>query len=441
MTQIKSLQTGIKFKDTPIGKIPVDWEVSSLDHLTLLHKGSIKIGPFGSQLKKEELVANGIKVYGQENVMKNNFQIGNRFISYNKFESLKSVEVFPGDLLMTMMGSIGFCAVVPPNTQKGIMDSHLLRIRIDPQRVYTDFLSELIQDSTIVKQQIDKLSQGGIMSGLNSAIVRALLLPLPPLSEQTKITDILFSIDNAIEETDRIIEKTKTLKKGLMQKLLTHGIGHKKFKKTEIGEIPEEWDLATLRDLYKTPIRDFGSFSLTKLVKYVDSGVPFLRSDNFRDGKFIAENIKFIQSDAHKALTKSTINRGTLMFTKIGNIGHADIYNGSLGECNSNATIAKIDIDKSKAFPPFIRWVFNSKVAAKQYKTKIISTPPRINLGEISNLTIPMPSHNEQKKIADILDSFENLATEEDCHKKELETLKASLMQVLLTGRVRVKLD
>ena len=74
-------------------------------------------------------------------------------------------------------------------------------------------------------------------------------MPLPPISEQKKIAEILTTVDEAIEKTDQIIEKTKEVKKGLMQKLLTRGIGHKKFKKTEIGEIPEEWEFGRLSDI------------------------------------------------------------------------------------------------------------------------------------------------------------------------------------------------
>ena len=65
--------------------------------------------------------------------------------------------------------------------------------------------------------------------------------PYHPLKEQQKIASILSNVDNLIQKTDQIIEQTQRLKKGLMQRLLTKGIGHTKFKKTELGEIPEEW--------------------------------------------------------------------------------------------------------------------------------------------------------------------------------------------------------
>jgi type I restriction enzyme, S subunit len=429
MTQVKSLQTGIKFKDTPIGKIPVDWEVAKLGDIVF----NFYNGGTPNTKIKEYWDGDIAWITGADFTNQKVGQI-RKYIT-PRGASSSSTNIIPkGNLLVVTRTGVGKLAIAPFDIA---ISQDITGVIADQHKSTSDFIYWYLNHHV---KQLKTLKQGTSINGILREDLASFLISLPPLSEQKKIAEILTTVDDAIEDTDRIIEKSKELKKGLMQKLLTRGIEHKKFKKTEIGEIPEEWDIAKLRDLYKTPIRDFGSFSLTKLVKYVDSGVPFLRSDNFRDGKFVAENIKFIQSDVHKALTRSIINSGTLMFTKIGNIGHADIYDGSLGECNSNATIAKIDIDESKAFPPFIRWVFNSKVAAKQYGPKIISTPPRINLGEISNLTIPMPSHYEQTKIAGILDNFENLAIEENFHKKELETLKKSLMQVLLTGRVRVKL-
>ncbi|RLI46636.1 restriction endonuclease subunit S, partial [Candidatus Bathyarchaeota archaeon] len=173
------------FKETPIGKTPKTWKIVKVEEVALPHKGAIKIGPFGSQIKKSEMVPKGVKVYGQENVIKNNFVIGSRYISYKKYKALKSVEIFPGDILITMMGSVGYATIFPENAEKGIMDSHLLRIQVDRQLILPIFLIQLI-GCDLVKHQIKMLSRGAIMSGLNSRIVRSIRIPLPQLPEQQK---------------------------------------------------------------------------------------------------------------------------------------------------------------------------------------------------------------------------------------------------------------
>ena len=103
-------------------------------------KGAIKIGPFGSQLRKEEMVTAGVKIYGQENIILGDWLVGNRRITRSKYLALKSCELVPGDVVLTMMGTIGRCAVFPDSVEPGIMDSHLLRVQPDTMRMDRDFL-------------------------------------------------------------------------------------------------------------------------------------------------------------------------------------------------------------------------------------------------------------------------------------------------------------
>ena len=86
------------------------------------------------------------------------------------------------------------------------------------------------------------LGQGSTFDAINGADLRNLPVPLPPLAEQRKIAVILTSVDEAIQATEAVIAQTRRVKEGLLQELLTKGIGHTRFKQTEIGEIPEGWE-------------------------------------------------------------------------------------------------------------------------------------------------------------------------------------------------------
>src|SRR4030042_3391087 len=86
-------------------------------------------------------------------------------------------------------------------------------------------------------------------SAIQTHLLEKMILPLPPLAEQEKIVEILMTVDKAIEEVDEAIKKTQRLKEGLMQKLLTKGIGHNEFKGTIIGEIPKSWEIAKLSNI------------------------------------------------------------------------------------------------------------------------------------------------------------------------------------------------
>lgn len=213
--------TEFKYSEELGCDIPKEWDVVRIEDIIPDRKGAIKIGPFGSQLKKNEMVPDGIKVYGQENVLGHDFTIGDRYISEAKFTTLQSVEIFPGDVLISMMGSIGYSVVFPENTEKGIMDSHLIRIQVIKDKCVPLFLARIINDAVVIKNQIKSMSQGAIMSGLNSQIIKRILLPLPGTKEQEEINSILVNVDDQIEKERRTREELERLKKGLMQILLT----------------------------------------------------------------------------------------------------------------------------------------------------------------------------------------------------------------------------
>lgn len=208
------------FKDSELGKIPESWEVGKVDSFLLKKKGAIKIGPFGSQLKKDTFVEYGIKVYGQENIFKNDMSFGDRFISDEHYNRLKTCELFSGDFIISMMGTIGKCMVVPDGIEKGIMDSHLLRLQLNKELMNSDYLSQLFS-SPLILNQVDNLAVGGIMAGLSSNIVKQINFTIPPIKEQLEIATFL----NKVDEKKGILESKKSeyteLKKGLMQKLLT----------------------------------------------------------------------------------------------------------------------------------------------------------------------------------------------------------------------------
>jgi len=154
-----------KYKDSGIewiGKIPEHWEIKKLKYSLKPGNDGIKIGPFGSSLKLQDLVEDGYKVYGQENVIKNDFKIGKRFLTNKKFKEMTVYEILPGDLIITMMGTTGRAKVVSLNINRGIMDSHLIRLRFKKE-ISTDLVVILINNSDYIFNQVKSMSKGSIM--------------------------------------------------------------------------------------------------------------------------------------------------------------------------------------------------------------------------------------------------------------------------------------
>ena len=267
MSQVLKPKKGYKKVNGLFGEtidIPEEWDYVILDNLTPKNeKSSIRMGPFGSSLKTHELLNSGkIKTLWIENIVNNKFTWEyQKFISKEKYQELKGFTVKSDDILITMMGTLGRVAIVPDDIGTAIISSHLLKITLEQQKAMSLFLFYFLKSNFILRQIIRE-SRGIVMGGLNTGIIKNLLIKTPPISEQQKIASILSRVDALIESTQKIIEKTERLKKGLMQKLLTRGIEHDKFKKVKwlFGkeiEIPEEWKITDLSNICQ--IRDFKS--------------------------------------------------------------------------------------------------------------------------------------------------------------------------------------
>jgi type I restriction enzyme S subunit len=198
-----------------------EWRHTKISEIVSEKKGGIKIGPFGSQLKREEFVESGYKVYDQETTFRNDFGYGNSYISQSKFDSLKSNTVLPGDVIVSMMGTIGAASVVPNDAQQGIINSHLIRLSPNTRIITSQFLQTSITQSPLCISQMRSKSQGGIMAGLSVGILKTVELLLPSLDEQAAVVKVSDTISRDLELLDQRLDALKKQKKGLMQVLLT----------------------------------------------------------------------------------------------------------------------------------------------------------------------------------------------------------------------------
>lgn len=435
------------YKETEIGAIPEEWEVLSIPDLLTDEKGAIKMGPFGSQIKKEDLTTEGVHLIGIENVLQNDFvKTGDRYISHEKFQLLKTNQVIPGDIVITTMGTVGYTGIVPNDIPPTIIDSHLIRLRVN-DKVLNYFLAKVIQDYELVQKQIKRMSQGGIMAGLNTGIIKQLKIPVPSKKEQIKISRILENLDKIIEKTEAIIEQTEKVKKGLMQQLLTKGIGHTKFKKTEIGEIPEEWEvkelveLANSNDRYAFTGGPFGSN--LKSSDYTEEGVRIIQLQNIKDGYFANEYKIYTSESKANELFSCNIYPGDIIMAKMAEpVARACIIPNYSDRYLMASDGIRLSVDKTKYITEYVTYAINAPYFRQQAVNNSTGTTRlRIGLSTLRSLKILVPSIEEQEKIADILINVDRKIEKEQSKVLKLKELKEGLMQSLLTGKVRIKVD
>jgi len=143
-------------------------------------------GPYGSSLTKAMYTSAGYRVYGQQQVIPDDFATGDYYISPEKFDEMKQYRVVPGDVLVSVMGTVGRVAVVPEGVEPGIINPRLVRYRPDFARVRPRCL-QLAMQSSPSRAQITEGSKGTTMEGLNMQILGRLRIAVPPLAEQDAI--------------------------------------------------------------------------------------------------------------------------------------------------------------------------------------------------------------------------------------------------------------
>lgn len=296
------------------------------------------------------------------------------------------------------------------------------------------FLYQILKHA---KPQFQLISQGSTFEAVNGSDLKEFRITIPPLPEQKKIAAILTSVDEVIEKTEAQINKLQDLKKAMMQSLLTQGIGHTEFKDSPVGRIPKEWEVITLSKLCNQ-ITD----GTHKTPDYTTSGIPFLRVTDLKNKDIFRGDIKYISRNEHLELIKRCNPRkGDILYSKNGTVGIPRIVDWSK-EFSIFVSLALLKVNAERVSSGFLEKVLDSPLIHSQIKLRSKQgTVTNLHLEEIREFLIPIPSKIEQEKITCILTSVDTNIESNKAKLTRTQNLKKSLMQDLLTGKVRVKVD
>jgi type I restriction enzyme S subunit len=189
--------------------LPAKWVITGFDALAEAAPNALKAGPFGSALKKDMYSSKGFKIYGQEQVIAGDETFGDYFINQSKFDDLSSCAVKPGDILISLVGTIGRILILSKKSQPGIINPRLVKMSLHSS-ISREFIALYLR-SPLAQAFFSSKSHGGTMDILNLGLLRELPILLPPLSEQQEIVrrvEDLFAFADRIEARLATAQKT-----------------------------------------------------------------------------------------------------------------------------------------------------------------------------------------------------------------------------------------
>jgi len=192
------------------------WETKALVD-TCLSNDDIKCGPFGTQLSKDEYTSSGVAVWEIPQINNKFTTHPTHYLTSEKADQLSAYSIIPGDIAMSRKGNVGKCAVFPADYPNGIIHSDVLRIRVDSTKVLPIFMMYQLHFSRAVQYQIECVSSGAIMAGINVTKLKNILVHIPPIMLQSEFAAFVKHTDKLKLAVTEALTEQETLKKSLMQ--------------------------------------------------------------------------------------------------------------------------------------------------------------------------------------------------------------------------------
>lgn len=399
-------------KQTEIGLIPDDWEVKRLNAIC----NNISSG------KNQNRFVNGIyPVYGSTGI------IG--FCNNNKYS---------GDAILVARVGANAGLVNKVAGKYDVSDNTLV---IQSDKCDIDYLSRLL-----AFRNLNQLIFGSGQPLITGGQLKALLIQLPSLTEQQRIAKALSDVDALISTTEKLLQKKRNIKQGTMQELLT---GKKRLpgfakstntKMTELGEIPEDWEVKNINK--ECTIKARIGWQGLKSTEYLDSGDYILITGTDFDNGFINwKSCSYVTKWRFDQDKNIQIKQGDVLVTKDGTIGKIAFLDSisRQGTLNSGVFVVRpknsdnIDsvflslIFKSMWFDSFLEQITSGSTIVHLYQKDFVK------------FNFPLPSKKEQTAIANVLSSMDKEIETLNTKLEKYRNLKTAMMQQLLTGKIRLR--
>ncbi|ELR5595388.1 restriction endonuclease subunit S [Escherichia coli] len=284
-------------------------------------------------------------------------------------------------------------------------------------------------------ENIRNLSNSAGQSNLSGALVKAINVLVPPYNEQKKIAQILSTWDKAISVTEKLLTNSQQQKKALMQQLLS---GKKRLLDENGVRFSGEWEKGKFCDMANI---DTGYAFKSKDFTQSDSGIPIIRMSDFKTGGLDVLGAAKVDRDSVNGLDKFKLRVGDFVFGMSGSLNNYGRVEKKDLPCYLNQRVGRI-LAKECANQAFITYLYLSDSIQQSILDKAAGAAQlNISISDLRSMVVYYPCIEEQQKIAAVLSAAD---AEISTLEKKLACLrdeKKALMQQLLTGKRRVKVD
>jgi type I restriction enzyme S subunit len=338
-------------------------------------------------------------------------------------------------LFATVRPTLKRVALIPPALDGEIASTGYCVLRANRERVEPGFLYNCLLTDWLI-DAMGKLERGANYPAVRDSDVFNAQIPLPPLPEQRKIAAVLGLVQRAIEQQERLIALTTELKTALLHKLFTEGLRGEPQKQTEIGPVPESWELVPLGSLAKvgngsTPKRD-------KVGYWHGGAIPWLNSTKIHE-RFITGADQFVTDLAIKECHLPRVKPNSLLIAITGQgktLGNSALV---LFETCINQHLAYAQFSTTKVLPEFVLWFMQTRYEhLRSISQAGGSTKGALTCGYLKTYLIPIASLGEQREIADVLAALDKKRNDQKRKHAALTALFRSLLHHLMTAEIRV---
>ncbi|MDK3223295.1 restriction endonuclease subunit S [Clostridium perfringens] len=406
------------YKMTELGEIPNEWSIKKIGDLIHYMKSGLS-----RNLKEDDI---GIPCIRSNNIINSKIcgdELKYWYLEDDKGANIRDYILNDGDILINFINSmsqIGKGCIYKDIGRPAIYTTNIFRMQMEKKVMNNLYFNYFIQ-TEFYKKEIVLITKPAInQASFTTGDFKNIKLVVPTIKEQEKIVEILSTVDEQIENTEKLIQKNQELKKGLMQQLLTKGIGHTEFKKTELGEIPKAWEIKKIEEICE--ILDSKRVPLNGKQRLKMQGdIPYYGANAIVD--YIND---YIFDDELILIAEDGGNFGEFREKPI-----AFYVKGKCWVNNHAHVLKAVECENSK-------WIFYNLVHKDITEIVQGGTRAKLNQKDLRNIKIPFPNLDEQEKIALILSSMDKKIEQYKYKKEKLEELKKGLMKQLLNGNIRV---